>query len=248
MNRKSFLKFPLACALSVASTSTSHAAFTLIENFESFADGASIPLFIENNANNTIARVENGTTLGPNGNVVARINDPGGSGGAGYGVTVANGTSGTYAFDIFRDGSASELLMSLGNTSPFSSQRWTGAFSVSTNQNTFYQLSFLFNRTAGALAYTNPVDSSTVSLSSQSVAVFLYNPGTGTHTAIATNSPGELSGGSTPDNVWFSQNSPGLQMLVDNVRLSNSLEVIPEPSAALLGALGALILLRRRRG
>ncbi len=244
---KNTYRILLTCGITVFSTATSQAAFTLVEDFESFADGDSIGSFAESNASNTLASEVDGTTLGSNGNIVARLLDTGGSGGAGYnGVTVADTTMGSYAFDLYRV-SGDPIIFGLGGTSPFTSQRWAGASTVPTVIGTTIQLSVLFNRTGSTQTYTNPVTSMSENLSDQSIALFTYTPSTGTYEAVETSLA--AIDNANPTRAWFYQIDNGQTILLDNVRVSADLEVfaIPEPSTALIGALGALALLRRRR-
>ncbi len=238
----------VTCGFAVLTTAASQGAFTLVEDFESFADGDSIGSFAENNASNTLASEVDGTTLGSNGNIVARLLDTGGSGGAGYnGVTVADTTMGSYAFDLYRV-SGDPIIFGFGDTSPFTSQRWAGgSIPFQPSIGTTIQLSVLFNRTGSTQTYTNPVTSMSENLSDQSIALFTYTPSTGTYEAVQTSLA--AIDNANPTRAWFYQVDNGQTILLDNVRVSADLEVfaIPEPSTALLGALGALALLRRRR-
>ena len=96
---------------------------------------------------------------------------------------------------------------------------------------------------------------------SSNLAGGTITPNTATHAAVANTSStatmvlaGTFTGLNNTaitftlaDSAGGSNNSTAMYTWIDNVTLTGTVNVIPEPSAALLGGLGLLALLRRRR-
>ena len=238
--------------ITLATVSTSQAAFTLLEDFSSSTAGAAYAN-VDDYPGSEAPTVEldnlNVFGLGT-ANKYALIDDSGGTGGGGIqtpgnSMDFSDGFLGSYSFD-FVDIS-NNMAMRLGAGSPWGDDdRWSVSI-TSVPDDSAVKLTFLLNRSGSSQNFFNPVTSMNESLDDENIAVF-YHDGTD-YFAITTGTGPIANSELNPTYLYFNQAASGGGVRVDNISTSSLLEVdsIPEPSSALLGALGALALLRRRR-
>lgn len=237
----------LASAVAALSTSASHAAFTLVNNFDSVTgnwdkSGAGGPP-----GNPTL--VSTTASFGSGASYVD-LSDVA-TGGFGYEASDnaafnALGTSGSLSFEYFAPNS--DWTFSIG-TEAFSANRaFTTNIPLTTN--TAYQISFLYNISGDSLTYDDPTVAglSDGTLANNTAVIFAQERGSST---ISKGSDIARNGTVALDGLWFTRtnNSGTTSTLLDHLQQSTSLEVlvIPEPSALLLGVIGAITMLRRRR-
>lgn len=118
-----------------------------------------------------------------------------------------------------------------------------GGTSTSYSENTAYRVFMIFNDSAASVAYSEGT------ILAGDAHVWLRDLGAGTNT-FAGISSSELTGtAETSYNLAFRANGGSDMQFVeiDNVSFDTGVVLIPEPSVVMLGALGALGLLRRRR-
>ncbi len=237
--------------LSFLSTATSQAAFTLVNDFDSGIGSWDNSSAQNSNISNPLTTA----TFGSGSNYVD-LSDAS-TGGFGYEASGnagfnALGTSGTLAFEYLAPNE--DWFFSIGQ-SAFSSNRAftltpTDLFTtLNLSTDTAYQVSFLYNISGGSLTYDDPrtAGSSDGTLANDTGTVFFQERGSST---IVKSDDLARNGTVSLEGLWFTKTGSGTSSTqLDNLQQSTSLEVlvIPEPSTALLGALGALALLRRRR-
>lgn len=239
-------------SLCLLSTATSQAAFTLVNNFNSGIGSWQV----DSSSLSSITNPATTSAFGSGSNYV-NLSDTS-TGGFGY-ESAANvgfndlGTSGTLAFE-YSPLNTDWGTISIGRAA-FSANR---AFSLDSTElftnlalavNSAYQISFLYNISGGSITYNDPtiVGSADGTLASGTAIAFAQLRGSSSFTKSTTISRNDTF---ALEGLWFTKGGSNTSStLVDNLQQSTSLEVfvVPEPSAALLGALGALVLLRRRR-
>ena len=238
--------------LSFLSTATSQAAFTLVNDFDSGIGSWDNSSAQNSNISNPLTTA----TFGSGSNYVD-LSDAS-TGGFGYESSsnagmAALGDSGTIALTISFP-NTSDWFVSLGR-SAFSADR---AFTYGSSElyttmglsaNTSYEFSILYNITASAITYDDPTISGSDDGSLAAGSSILYAQPTAGGSFVKSGM--QSRNGTVPlEGLWLTKlNSTTTAVLVDDLQQSTSLEVnvVPEPSTALLGAIGVLALLRRRR-
>ncbi len=238
--------------LILLTTGTSQGAFTLVNDFDSGIGSWQVDSSQTSNITNPVTTA----AFGSGSNYVDLSDNS--TGGFGYESSTnagfdSLGTSGSLAFE-YSPLNTDWSTVSIGS-SAFSANR---AFSLSSTDlftnlalqvNSAYQISFLYNISGASITYDDPTiaGSSDGTLADGTAIAYAQLRGSSsfTNSSILTrNGTVALQG------LWFTKLGSGTSStIVDNLQQSSSVEVfvVPEPSTALLGAFGALALLRRRR-
>jgi hypothetical protein len=254
----------LAALLGLGFIGTSHGTVILTETFESYTAGASLTAggTWGNSTGGTVVVVRDEATSTAFGtpNQFLDYNDA--SAGSGrlqsQGFTAASDALTTFAFDFMEPsvGGSNEMWVgySINNLDLIGANRRMGvtfnggtigsvSFPASNTYSldTTYRFYMIFNDTAAAVSYSGGT------LAAGVADMWLEDAG-GVFTFVGTRNPENVATSETSYSVAFrSFTTPQQRMFIDNVSLTVGAAAVPEPAVALLGGMGLLALLRRRR-